>query len=311
MSESVLFDKKFLSDFEEISSKMMSELVENLCGLFDTSEFHFCRSTMSRFYFKYPKVKFDREVASDILSKIFDGGKFSIINLDKIPSRNYIAYTFPTEENARSGGNISDENWSNFHREIQEKYWDEKKDHTLPKLNFFELREAKTLREKALVDGIDPTYKFFNVREVLQYYENLIAIFFPEYVFMKDSSNKKIKRYGKDIGNGLCVGFIINYSFLEGELKNGYLELPDITIEIFSKDVNRFIPEIEYLKGDEVKPIGRVALCYFMGHIVNKRLGSSSETEEILYKKLYFAFNVRSFYTRIYLEQLERVLSAI
>lgn len=309
-----LFDKKFRERFREISQERMVKITNRLLSLFDTPEFHFCRSTMHRYYFKYPKIHFDKETASGILSSFFEGGNFSIVDYsEKRLTREH--KSFVTDES--SVPEQSGLNWRAFVEELQNRYWAGVAGSGLEEFNFYKDRAPKNLKERVLsgelpvlIDGrpAENKYSFFDVNQTLKYYEKLFALVLPEYPLQKEVSNKKIRRYAKDIGNGLNLGFYVDYSALERELKNGYLEFPPLMIEAFSSRLTQPIPELDYLNGQTEQPIARIHPFYFMGYPVDTRVGNSSESSEELRKKLHFRFEVFAFYTRIYLEAIAEIL---
>ena len=315
MAASVTFDTSFRIAFKEVSRKNMQSTIDRLLNLFDTPENHFCRATMHRFYFKYPTMYFDKEIASKILMTLFEGAYFSILDItDKATFNHRVSYSFVTDSSSMQEQAML--NWNAFVKELQRKYLE-----ILPKEdepNFFEDRPPKNLREKILnseiqieVDGktIIRKYSFFNVKEVLKYYEVLLALYYPEYPMVKEASSKKIKRYGRDVGNGMYLGFFVDFSFIEKELRNNYLEFPKIKIEVFSRGLTSPIIESAYLKGQTDGAIARVNPFYFMGNFISYRIGDSSEGTSDIQQKLHFYFRVNSFYTKIYLDEVANILA--
>jgi hypothetical protein len=296
-----IFDKRFKQRFKDVSRANMGRLTDRLLSLFDAPEFHFCRATMGRYYFKYPEISFDRETAAKILLAHFEDDCFSIFDhSEKKEGRrerqSFITDKYPDAAKVRV-------NWDTFVGELMERYLQSPERPVSESINFFEDRPPKNLREWALAN----TYAFFDISQTLRYYEQLFALYFPEYPFMKQVSTKKYRRYARYIGNGLYVGFYVDFSFIERELKMTYLELPHLHIEIFSSRLTSHIPMLDYLRGDKDLPIAQVQTCYFIGGI-ESRVGNSSESSVELQKKLCFHFAVQSFYMKIYMEEVERIL---
>jgi hypothetical protein len=311
MINTILYDAAFKERFEAVSKLHINKLISKLLGLFETSEFHYCRATMHRYYLKYPKIAFDKAIASKILLTFFEGGAFSIFDFTKANA----SVQFPslvTDSQSSDESSLSNLNWNTFFNELQSKYYDEFY-YPLEIVCLFEDREPRNLKEQILVseikvryaDGFMPSkYSFFDIKGVLKVYERLIELYYPEYPLIKEVSTKRLKRYGHDIGNGMCLGFCVDYSILEAELKNSYLEFPSLKIEIFSIDLTHSISESVYLGGESDSPIARVNLFYFMGNFIHNRVGDSSDDSDWLQKKLCFYFAVNSFYTKIYLEEI-------
>ena len=316
----MIFNSVFKEKFTTLSEINKDRIIKRLLSLFDLPEDHFCRATMYRYYFKYPKIEFNKEIASKILFSFFQEGSFSIVDytcISKSPSS--LQLTFVTDSYDVKEGHTAILNWMKFLTDLEDKHW-EKFPLLLEKVDFFEDREPKNLREKVLYFGVKDShsdkflsnkYLFFNINFILNYYEKLISLYFPEYLLIKKVSKKKLKRYGKKIGEKSYLGFCIDYSALESELKMGYIEFPIISIEIFSIDMIEFPSEKKYLNGSTESPIIRVKLFYFMGNFIDNRVGNSSESSELLQKKLHFHFVVNSFYTKIYLEEIEFIVSHI
>jgi len=320
-----IFSKRFKNDFKKNSSLNKHVLLDKLITLFDMPEYHFCRATMHQFYIKFPQLSFDKELASEILLRYFEKGFFSI------PDYNL---SFYTEEDTSDDDNDnlaeatkedlaiiekkSSLNWLGFFQKIQDIYWsDSPNNELLERFNFFESREPKNLREKFLssentvrANGklITSKYLFFNIKQVLKYYEKLFLLYFHEYPLNIKASTRTTKRYAKKLENGIHLAVMVDYGFLESELKMGYLEFPSLKVEIFSDALILPIKETTYLSGEMDCAIARIDLFYFMGHFIGNRVGNVSESSEVLQKKLHFYFNVQLYYMKIYLETIERIL---
>ncbi|MCF6405520.1 hypothetical protein L3C95_21630 [Chitinophaga filiformis] len=314
-----LFNDTFREFLKETSKKRTDKFITRLSSLFDTPEFHLCRSTMEDYYFKYPKIRLDKETACKMLSHRFKEGLLSVVDyrtlLDDDLGDECDEDSFEIDD--PSTWKQASLNWYAFEQELLNKYWAsiEKPENFI----FYKDRDPNGIREMVLsgqlvvsISGepLATLYSFFDVSPTLKYYEKLFAQFLPEYPLQKEVSTKKIKRYAKDIGNGIKLGFYVNYAALEKELKYGYLEFPPFLIEAFSSQLAHPITESNYLKGQIDQPIIRIQPFHFMGTPSDSRLGDSSERVEELQKKLHFHFAVFAFYARIYLKEVAEILLA-
>lgn len=325
----LIFDKKFKRTFREISANNKEKLLCELLNVFDLPDFHFSKSVLHRYYRKFPELHFDKNIANAVLRNFFRAGAFYILDYDE-PYFGGYSKTFnpsPNEDeliNDPEKLKITNSNWNNFLIKLKQNYWEdarnEKRFLSIANFDLFEQRNPISAKEKFLsttqvIKVEEKTflikYNFFNVTEVLKFYDKLISEFYPDFILLKNVSNKKIKRYVKKIQNNIFLCLFIDYSFLENELNNTYLELPNIKIEILSEEMKGFIKEDLYLIGNEDYPIARIDLNYFMGAPIYNRIGNSSEDAEFLKKDLFFYSEVYSFYLTKYLKIITENLEQI
>jgi hypothetical protein len=279
----------------------------------------------------YPALHFDPKVAKNILTDFTAQGSFYVYNYDEPFMGGYPRLS-------RSKGNYYEEaglkddrfedtarsNWDGFVEKIKQAYWrkegKEERYRVLSDFAAFEDRKPKSPRELLLstpqemeIDGKKFTvkYSFFNVKEVLKYYNRLVLEFFPDFVLQEKVSDKKHSRYAKKIGDSLLLGLYIDYSYLEKELQMTYLEFPTINVELFSSSLSKSLKEEAYLGDQEEYPIVRIDPGYFMGNMYDYRIGNSSQNENLLKRNLFFYFEVYSFYLRVYLKHIEHNIAVV
>ena len=315
-------DENFREAFKKVSLKNKGKLLAELSGVFELPEFHFSRCVLNRYYKKIFEINFNKDLALRVLLNFFGDASFSIFDYS---APCYGGYPIGKREIVNDDELIIDSlvlkdinsNWFHFVLRIKDHYWENEEniDAFLKVSNFdlYEDRLPKNQREKMLasyktiVDGEEKNikYNFFDISRTLSYYIKLINMFFPDFTLVQHLSNKKVKRFGKKIANDIFVGLYVDFSFLEKELSQTYLELPQISVEVFSSEINSFIKEEVSLVNQSLYPIGRINLYYFMGNPISTRIGSSFENEEILKKDLFFYMNTYAFYLKKYIRVIE------
>jgi hypothetical protein len=169
-------------------------------------------------------------------------------------------------------------------------------------------REPKSLREKYHVDG---GLRLFDLAATLAYHERLITFLFPSYMRMKKVSDRKTRRYAKRLKNGLFLGLYARFSFLESELRMGYVELPELSVEVFDDSVERCLSDQAYTSYQTDHAIARIRLAGITGHPEHQRIGYIGDPEDDLKGALFFHSDVSAHYLRIHLSHCEQILEEV
>ncbi len=317
-------NEKFKTDFKKESRRKQMDFSSKLSKVFDLPDYHFAKSVLSIFYEKYPKIDFDRKIASKILQDLINTGGFSFFDYSQEFRGGYPIYklkkNYYNKESKSLTSEVENSNWSSFLDKIKSEYWKkESKMESFLLLQNFDLykdREPKTVREKTLqsitVNGINVSYNFFNITKVVNFYTKLFKEFFHDFELIEKISNTRIKRYRKEIGDGFFLALCVDYGLLKKELKMGYLEFPRISVELFSSKLKSHIKPNEYVISQNKYDIGRVNFHYYIANKFNNfRVGNSSQNDEVLKRDLFFHMEVNAYYLRIYLEEVERIVSVV
>lgn len=315
-----MFSKEYREEFKRISYLNRYSLVDDLSKIFDLPSLHFARALLGRYYFKYPYVYFERKDATTLLEAFFKEGSFFIVNNKELYSggyskeslRRYFIQDFGSDVNSIE---ISALNWHAFFNSIFNNYCEINllNSDFFENISLYEKRAPKSFRENILSKGIVVNvgekneikkYSFFNIDECLKFYSKLFDEFYSEYKIIEFVSNKNEKRYGKILANNIYLGFYVNFKAIVSQLKMGYLELPILEIEIFTRRVSKGTQVIDYIS-EPNEFIARIDLFYNMGRFSSMRVGDSSEDPNILVKRLYFYFEVYAYYFRIYIKHVE------
>lgn len=317
-------NERFKNNFKEESVKNRHNFILTLLEVFELPEYHFSKSILDIYYQKYPKLLFKKPVAREILKDMMNHGGFYFLDFTKENRGGYPMFKinkgYYSQNSKNIDNNLQYSNWNSFIEKLKKKYWEEgSKLDSYAKIGNFTLykdRESKTAREKVseniIIDGADIKNKYFNSTPISKYYQELFTKFFPKFCLMKNISNTKIKRYGKKIDNNLYLGLYVDYGLLKRELNMGYLELPRIEVELFSKDFKAYIKPDSYVISQDKFDIGRINFHYFMGNrLKNYRIGNSSQEEDLLKKDLFLYMEVNAFYLKIYLNEVERIVCKV
>jgi len=317
-------NERFKNNFKEESVKNRHNFILTLLEVFELPEYHFARSILDIYYQKYPKLLFKKSVAREMLEDMMNYGGFYFSDFSKENRGGYPIPIISKDYYGQQSKDIDNDtqylNWSSFLEKNKKKYWEEdSKLNSYAKIGNFTLyedRKPRTVREKALeniiIDGVTIRNKYFNTAPISKYYRELFTKFFPKFCLMKNISNTKVKRYGKEIDNNLYLGLYVDYSLLKRELNMGYLELPRIEVELFSKNFNTYVHPNSYVISQDKFDIGRINFHYFMGNrLKNYRIGNSSQQEDLLKKDLFFYMEVNAFYLEMYLNEIERIVRKI
>lgn len=316
-------DRKFKLKFKEIAFENNGALIKDLCNIIDLPEGHYSHSVLNRYYRKYPNVFLDKELAKKVLTSHLKNGCLFIVDYDKPFQGGYAKQLLPVinDDELQIDLKINEAintNWKKFVESLKYAFWEEKENTSkyiaLGSNEFFENRLPINKKESFLsserdivIDGEvkNIKYNYFNIKNVLEYYIALIKEFYPDFKLINTISNNKFKRFAKEIDNGFYLGLYVDFSFLEAELKNTYLELPKIKIEFFSNVLSKPIKEEKYLKEQDEFPIVRINYSYFIGNPIDSRIGNSSESQDHLRKNLFYYFNVYSYYLSVYIKAIE------
>ncbi len=317
-------NERFKNNFKEESAKNRHNFILKLLDVFELPEYHFARSILEIYYQKYPKLLFKKTVAEEILKDMIGSGGFYFLDFTKENRGGYQTPQMNKDYYSRDSKNVDNNlqysNWISFLETLKEKYWEEdsKLDSYITIGNFmlYEDRKPKTIREKALeniiIDGVEIRNKYFNNTFISRYYRELFTKFFPKFSLINGISNAKIKRYGKKICNDLYLGLYVDYGLLKRELNMGYLELPRIEIELFSKNFDTYVKPDSYVVSQDKFDIGRINFNYFMGNrLKNYRIGNSSQQGDLLKKDLFFYMEVNAYYLEIYLDEVEHIVCRV
>jgi hypothetical protein len=323
----LIIDEIFKLKFKQICLKSREELIGELSSVFLLSEFHFSKAVLNRYYKKYPAIVFDKKIADKILINFFGNGGLFVTDFNQLFGGGYerllLIKPLNDDELIRDPEIIKEinNNWYGFVAKIKSMFWHDNLNYerilSVGDFCFFKNRAPESLRESNMLfnqknepDALlkKGEFHFFNISDIFEYYDKLIRMFYPGYTFMSNVSNKKIRRYGKHIDNDIYLIIYVDFSFLERELKLGYLELPHIKVELLSNQLNFCIQENSYLSNQSKYPIVRIDLNYFMGSPIDYRIGNSSDSENSLKKDLFFYAEVYSFYLQKYLKFIEKKL---
>lgn len=313
--------EKFKIDFKQESKNRREDFFSKVSTIFNLPEYHFARCILGTFYQHNPKIRFDKEIAGKLLQDLIGTEGFSFYDFTKEFMGGYPINRLDKDyyTNGPRVGTTEDEdlNWAIFIDKIKSDYWkDESRRNSYALIQAFDLyedRKPKTAREKRfhpiVFNGKEIYYKFFNVKQANKFYTKLFEKYFHDFELIAKISDAKIKRYGKEIYNGLFLGLYIDYSLLKQEMKMGYLEFPRMKVELFSNKLNSPLKPDDYVIPQNKYDIGRVNLQHNIGNTFNNfRIGNSSQKEEELKRDLYFYSEVNAYYLRMYLEEVEHIV---
>lgn len=311
-------DFRFKENFSIVSKNRIKNFVSSLIELFDSNQYHYCRATMHRFYFKYPCVHFDKSVAESVLYKFFEDGHFFIIDKSNL---NYTPCfpTLITDTLTINELNEANNNWFDFLSILKSVYISDIAD-KLNNIDFYKSRRPRNLREKIIASEINLltdeinkpiSYPYFNIKQIMEYFYSLIGLYFPEYNFIDKLSTRKLKRYAKVINEEISMGFSVDIQLLETELKLGYLEVPFFKIELYSTKFIHLNSKVIDPFEDLDEKILSANVFYFMGNFIHNRIGKLSDSNKDLSTNLHFHFGVTSFYTKIYLEEIASIIKSV
>ncbi|WP_375562438.1 hypothetical protein ACE193_07790 [Bernardetia sp. OM2101] len=301
------FNQKFKQLFFGIRKNIAEEIY--LCATENQNSFHYA---MLCAFFDDKIGTINNSKLRKTLKEEFMNSSFYILNYDAPYKGGY-----PIHKGIKTIFSSNDD-FKGFLEELMSNYWTQK-EFDFDSIELFEDREPKNIRERTLHNPLQTPasngvviqkHYFFNVKNVIVFYEKLIKSFFPDYSKNKSLSKKGILRYTKDIGNQMSIALYIDTNYIQTELKNMYLELPRIEIEILSNSFHTFLKQENYLIEQDEYPIYRIGFNYFLGqnpHLF--RIGNSSEDKGILFKKSIFFFEQYSFFIKRYAEIIEKNLA--
>lgn len=310
------FKQKFKSNCFDSNYFLLNTLLE----IIQNPDDKYLHSVLNLYYKTYPEIIFDIEFIEKTLKFQFSIMSCFILDFNELFWGGYEPnqYIFENLNLDNNQAIISNQNWSQFILESKLSYWSNPEKiesfKQVMNIHFFEDRLPKSPREKMLalnrkfiINGEvkEINYKYFEVKNVMNYYTQLIEIFFPNFKLLKSISNNKIKRYAKNLGNGYFISLYFDFAFLESELKKTDLELPHIKVEFFSETLKSHIKEDYYLISQKEFPIIRISLAPFIGNPDNFRIGNSSHNEIDLKKNLFYYFDIYSVYLNTYLDFAE------
>lgn len=325
--DNLIINESFKNRFKEISRLKTNFALNELLTVFDLPENIWTHSILNLFYKKLPNVYLDKDFAKQMVRDNLGEKGFYFLDYDR-PF--YGGYPTKKPMIANHDGEITDKliletkakNWTLFENELQSNYWNNElnrvKFSAYDDLTLYEDRLPKNPKEAymckdkiAIVNGIEVKISrsfFFMLKNVTTYYESLINVFLCEFRFDKKLSNKKSKRFVKNIGKGLNLALCVDFNFLEKGLKMGYMEFPKIDIEVFSDKLNSYVSQADYLKNTDEYDIAWVGGLNFIGAFSNLRIGNSSQDELELKKKLFYHFDIYSFYLKLNLKLIKENL---
>lgn len=320
-----LIDNNFKIAFKNQNLKFKADLLEALTNILELPEYHYTHSVLKTFYTNSHQIYLDKNSAKEILkSKLSYGGAY-IVDYDELYNGGYrkILNESIIQNDIKLVEKI-DENWSIFVAKCKEIYWSNYQNtnrfNNISNFEIYDERPPINLRESFLnktnvlnIDGELKTikYNFFNIKNVVKFYNQLMDEFYPDFKLIERISTSKIKRYGKSLGDGNYLGLYLDFQYLENELKMTYMEIPPVRIEFFTENLNSHVKEDKYLIDQLDYPIARINLSFFMGNQINFRIGNSSEDGEYLKRELFYNFDIYSKYLLIHLKDVELTLKDI
>jgi hypothetical protein len=327
--DSKILDYNFRLKFKNNCSSNREKLIRNLSQVFLLPEFHYSKAVLNRFFTKYPKVYLDIAIAEKTLLNFFRNGTAFILDQNQPFSGGgeIINGTVSNSDELYGDKNILldiNRNWSIFVQKIKSVFWEDEKNYsqfsTLNDVNFFQDRKPESIREKnfALMpkphnkdNQKDLVAQFFNTAGILKYLDELITKLYKDFIYRENNSDNKVKRYGKQISDDLILCICVDFSYIEKELKLGYLELPKVEIEILSPKLNSCPKFKHYTTVQNKYPIARINIIYFMGAPFDSRIGHIGNSEIELKSELYFYSKIYNFYLLEYLAFIENELICI
>jgi len=112
-------------------------------------------------------------------------------------------------------------------KECEQEFWkDENNLKDYNKLKNFDCFDDRIISEADLYKYQRTAAYLYNIDGWLDYIFELVQTTFPEFVFDKTNSSKKVFRFLKPIGNGLLFGLEYDVAELGREIKRGEISLP-------------------------------------------------------------------------------------
>lgn len=264
---------EFKSEFKKDCFQLREDLKIKLIEFLESKEGLFARSLMPFFYIKKDKeIQFNWEALHQRFDDLFLEKSLFIADFDEInhggyyPSKNIIA-----RDNSSL---LSLKEFNEFEICLFEKFWvlNDKNNIINDDLNsFFQDREPVGLKEFALKQSFFSLnvqrgfLGFYDIEVIIDYYKKIIEYFFSDFNFDQKMSSSKIYRFSKVINSDWKILLYIDFSVLVRELKNGYVEFPQIEIEISSININKNLDEKKYLVSQDDYLMFRVQWqhCFF------------------------------------------------
>lgn len=292
---------------------------------------HPLREELLRRYGKLPNLEqegllqFDPAVAKRRLRAMLADGAYSILDLAApgvvpSPERAVVELQRIADERAALmradyptldvGRVMFKEDWSIQRR--MNVYWNDlDREDEYQALSAFSIycdRAPQSVREKFHADG---GLRLFDRAATLAYHERLITFLFPGYERQKKVSDRRTRRYAKRLKNGLFLGLHAGFSFLENELRRGYVELPELWVEVFDESVGRCLSDQVYTSYQTEHAIARIRLAGITGQREYQRIGYIGDPDDDLKGSLFYHSDVRAYYLRIHLSQCEQILEEV
>lgn len=299
------FNKLFFDNRYYISDK--------LSEIFDNSLYTPYFALLKSFFNK--GIDIDRGLTKNKIRQIFNFSSFYIVDYDASFTGGYSHKIIRDILSEKKYINTDEDNkmWNNFIKElklISITNSSQKINLLLNDFNLFEDRLPKNVREVAF-SKLNRKYNFFNLKTSVLFYEELISFFFSDFNKNKKLSKKGSIKYEKS----LCKDYVIMLDFdeneLKSELKNFYLILPKINIEIRSVYFNEFVPSNAYLVCQEDYPIYRIGWNLFLGNTGYFRIGDASDSNDTLIRETFFYFEQQSFFIKKYISIIENILNDV
>ncbi|MFT7879763.1 MAG: hypothetical protein ABXS91_05130 [Sulfurimonas sp.] len=254
----------------------------------------------------------------------------STYSLDKVKFKNYLEdlyairlvsvfdrHTFRDElEHDFKGkyftSNVSDTDLKQYYYQIKNNFWntldtaERKFFDDVSSFNAFVDKDPKSHREKFMIENFSD-FKIFNQREWIKYFEKLMQYFFPNYSYDSKISNQNKRRYVHlDIEKkSYASTLFFDKGFFVSELKRGYLEFPNISMELININIDKHYDVDKYAVYNSDIPI--VTLWgpnFFIGSCIG-RIGSYEDKEEMLKKEFFLRFKVYANFLNVFLKHIE------
>ncbi len=298
----MITEKPFKNAFRKVGFSNKEKLVDSLMEIFSKTQFHFLRYALFKYSDTFSLNPDVKNILSDSIKEgdffvydfyePFQGGR-ELSNKD-MGLRSFVAMT---EEEQKEFDSKEEE----FKNKIEDQFWNNKENiskyEAISSFDVYEIREPKSNKEKAMKifddfgingGGHKKKSSLFNVNNILKYYQDIVSLFFPDFVLSKKLSSKTIKRFTKDIGNDLLLGLYLDLGFISGELKHMYFQFPSIKVELISKELESHVNERLYVVDQSEYPILRLSYMNHIGLGIHFRLGDSTESGEMYKRKSFF-----------------------
>lgn len=206
---------------------------ESLALLKDSLKGYY-RLIADRIYDYNTPYHLDFDSLKEVIVKILDENEFPILQTRKVATLatigNEISFPVPTKKDLVFNSKEQIQHnmeLKKLHKDCESEFWqDQKNTIGYQNLNNFECFNDIVIPEAQLSKYQNSLQFSYNVDGWRSYIFELLQTTFPEFIFDKDKSSKKVLRFLKPLANGLKFGFEYNVSELVNEIKRGEISLP-------------------------------------------------------------------------------------